>query len=48
MPDHQVVNSPTPPSYAAPLAGMALGQVIGDYPKDYFEGTQRARTLELQ
>jgi hypothetical protein len=35
------------PSYAAPLVDNFLGQ-LAKLPEGYFQGTQRARTLELQ
>ena len=46
--DYLTVSGPQGASYAAPLVGFQLGQQLSNLPKDYFEGTQRARTLELQ
>jgi hypothetical protein len=46
--DFMVVNGPNPPNYAAPLIGMQLGDRLADLPNQYFQGTQRARTLALQ
>jgi hypothetical protein len=47
-PDYMVGNAPAAISYAAPLVGFQLGQALARLPRDYAEGTQRARTLATQ
>jgi hypothetical protein len=46
--DYFVGNAPGGVNYAAPLIGMQLGDRLADLPNQYFQGTQRARTLALQ
>jgi hypothetical protein len=45
--DYMVGNAPQGASYTAPNVGAQFGQMIGDYPKDYFEGKQRQRQLAV-
>lgn len=46
--DYSVGSAPGGASYAAPLVGFQLGQMLSNLPDDYFKGTQNARTLAMQ
>lgn len=46
--DYAVGNAPQGASYAAPLAGFAFGQAIGNLPEDYMKGREMKRTRQMQ
>jgi hypothetical protein len=46
--DYMVGNAPAAGSFVAPLIGFQLGHALAQLPQQYFDGTQRARTLAMQ
>jgi hypothetical protein len=45
---YSIAPSPNYAAYANPNFGQQLGQIIANYPNDYYQGTQQRRQLELQ
>jgi hypothetical protein len=45
---YSIAPGPNYAAYANPNFGQQLGQIIANYPNDYFQGTQQRRQLELQ